>query len=296
MSTREDYPAGVPCWVDTNQPDPADAARFYSGLFGWQTEDAMPADAGAHYYMARIDGRDVAAISSQPPGAPPQAMWNTYIRVESADDAAVRVREAGGQVLSEPFDVFDAGRMGVFADPEGAVFCVWQPGSHRGSAAVNEHGAVNFNNLHTDDVEAARAFYGAVFGWTTIDAGSPMWALPGYGDHLEELNPGLRAGMKQMGAPDGFEDVVATILPRAGGPALWSVTFAVDDVDAIAARARELGGSVLAEPRNAPWAAAGAGWMVTARVRARYEGPGPVPIDPRRGVPDQWHLFAVENP
>ena len=143
MSTREDYPAGVPCWVDTSQPDPAGAARFYSGLFGWQTEDAMPPDAGAHYYMARIGGRDAAAISSQPPGAPPQAVWNTYIRVESADDAAARVREAGGQVLSEPFDVFDAGRMGVFADPQGAVFCVWQPGSHRGSAAVNEHGAVN---------------------------------------------------------------------------------------------------------------------------------------------------------
>ena len=77
MSTREDYPAGVPCWVDTSQPDPAGAARFYSGLFGWQTEDAMPPDAGAHYYMARIDGRDAAAISSQPPGAPPQAVWNT---------------------------------------------------------------------------------------------------------------------------------------------------------------------------------------------------------------------------
>src|SRR5580704_9469793 len=194
MSTREDYPVGVPCWVDTSQPDPVDAARFYSGLFGWQTEDAMPPDAGTHYYMARIGARDA-----------------------------------------------------------GAVFCVWQPGSHRGSAAVNEHGAVNCNNLHTDDVEAARAFYGAMFGWTTIDVGSPMWALPGYGDHLEELTPGLRAGMKQMGAPEGFEDVVATILPREGGPARWSVTFAVDDVDAIAARARELGGSLLAEPQNAPW-------------------------------------------
>src|SRR6267154_1895253 len=155
MSTREDYPAGVPCWVDTSQPDPVDAARFYSGLFGWQTEDAMPPGAGTHYYMARIGGRDAAAISSQFPGAPPQAVWNTYIRVESADDAAARVREAGGRVLSEPFDVFDAGRMGVFADPEGAVFCVWQPGSHRGSAAVNEHGAVNFNNLHTADVGPA---------------------------------------------------------------------------------------------------------------------------------------------
>ena len=112
---------------------------------------------------------------------------------------------------------------------------------------------VGMGVVKADDVEAARAFYGAVFGWTTIDVGSPMWALPGYGDHLEELNPGLRAGMKQMGAPEGFENVVATILPREGGPARWSVTFAVDDVDAIAARARELGGSVLAEPQNAPW-------------------------------------------
>ena len=58
---------------------------------------------------------------------------------------------------------------------------------------------------------------------TTIDAGSPMWALPGYGDHLEEFIPGLRAGMKQMGAPEGFEDVVAMILPRDGGSARWSI-------------------------------------------------------------------------
>lgn len=253
MSTREDYPAGVPCWVDTNQPDPVDAVRFYSGLFGWECEDAMPPEAGAHYYMARIEGRDVAAISSQSPDAVGPAEWNTYIRVDSADDAAVRVREAGGQVLSEPFDVFDAGRMGVFADPEGAIFSVWQPERHRGSRAVNEHGAVNFNNLHTDNLEAARAFYGAVFGWTTIDAGGAFWALPGYGDHLEELTPGLREGMKQMGAPEGFEDVVATVQPRHGGPARWTVTFAVDDVDASAGRARELGGSVLSGPQDAPW-------------------------------------------
>src|SRR2546430_17484576 len=135
-----------------------------------------------------MGGRAGAGNSAQPTGAPPPGVCNTDFRAESADDAAAGVRGAGGLGLTEPFDVFDAGRMGVFADPEGAVFCVWQPRSHRGSAAVNEHGAVNFNNLHADDVEAARAFYGAVFGWTTIDAGSPMWALPGCGDPLEELH------------------------------------------------------------------------------------------------------------
>lgn len=87
-------------------------------------------------------------------------------------------------------------------------------------------------------------------GWKTIDVDSPMWALPGYGDDLEELKPGMRARMRQMGLT---EDVVAAIMPRHGEPARWSITFAVDDVDAVATRARELAGSVLTEPWDAPW-------------------------------------------
>lgn len=252
MSTRHDYPAGVPCWVDTNQPNPADAAEFYAGLFGWEVQESMPPDSGGHYLMARIDGRAAAAVSSQSAGTASPPTWNTYIRVDSADDAARRVRDAGGRVLLEPFDVFDSGRMGVFADPEGAEFSVWEPGAHRGAEAVNEHGAVNFNNLHTDAIPAAQDFYGAVFGWVLRDFGSPMWALPGYGDYLESINPGTRAGMSAMGL-GGFEDVVATVMPRDGGPARWSVTFGVDDVEAATRRARELGGSVLAEPADAPW-------------------------------------------
>ena len=253
MSTREDYPAGVPCWIDSSQPDPASAARFYSSLFGWETTDTMPPDAGGHYYMARIGGRDAAAISSQQEGAPGPAVWNSYVCVESADEVVERVRAAGGAVLTEPFDVFDAGRMATCADPEGAVFHLWQSGRHKGAQAVNEHGAVVFNVLHTDDLDSARAFYGAVFGWDTVDAGGPMWALPGYGDYLEGLTPGMRAMMREMGAPERFEDVVAGIAPRQGDPAHWSVTFAVDDADAAAVRVTELGGSVVKPPRTFPW-------------------------------------------
>ena len=72
---------------------------------------------------------------------------------------------------------------------------------------------------------------------------------------------------------------MATILPREGGPARWSVTFAVDDVDAITARARELGGSVLAEPQNAPWVRfavladpAGASFTASQFVAENHEG------------------------
>ncbi len=259
MSDRDGYIPGVPCWVDTSQPDPDAGAEFYAALFGWQFEDVMPPDSPGRYLVGRLRGRDVAAVSSQPEGAPPTAMWNSYIWVDSADDTAARVREAGGTVLVEPFDIFDAGRMATFADPEGAVFCVWQPGRHRGSQVVNEAGSVNFNVLGTRDIERAERFYGAVFGWQLLSLGATgeMWRLPGYGDHLEAGEPGLRERMAQTGAPSGFEDVVAGILrlgPDQGEtPASWGVTFAVEDADATAEAAARLGGRVLVAPFDAPW-------------------------------------------
>ena len=258
MPERDGYIPGVPCWADTSQPDPEAAAAFYSALFGWEFENVLPEDSPAKYLIGRIRGGDVAAVGSPPEGAPPMAMWNTYVWVDSADETASKAREAGGNVITEPFDVMDAGRMAVFADPEGAVICAWEPKTHKGSQVVNEHGSVNFNTLNTRDPEGAKPFYKAVFGWETIDVGgSEMWALAGYGDHLEELMPGMRAGMAEMGAPKGFEDVVAALAPipddQPDTPAHWSVTFAVDDADAAAKTAEEHGGRVLVPPFDAPW-------------------------------------------
>ena len=168
----------------------------------------MPEGAPGSYLRRGSAAACVAAISSQMEDAPP-ATWNTYIWVDSADETAAKVREAGGSVLSEPIDIFDSGRMATFADPEGAAFGVWQPNQHRGAAVVNEPGSVNFNGLHTRDLEGAKAFYGAVFGWEALPMG--MWALPAYGDHLEALNPGTRARTEEMGGPTRFEEVVAAV-------------------------------------------------------------------------------------
>jgi predicted enzyme related to lactoylglutathione lyase len=144
--------------------------------------------------------------------------------------------------------------MAIFTDPEGAAFCAWEARRTKGAQRVNEHGAVNFNTLHTADAAAAKEFYGAVFGWRTLDLGpGQFWTLPGYGDYLESLTPGFRQGVAEMGAA-GFEDVVAVIEPLADGDAPhWSVTFAVDDADSAARRAEQLGGRVLAAPTDAPW-------------------------------------------
>ena len=273
MPERDGYIPGVPCWVDASEPDPRAAVEFYGGLFGWEFRDVMPASAEGRYFIAWRETRgwslfdmsgeprsgNVAAITSMPKGAAPRAMWNTYISVASADEAAAKVHDAGGGVVVEPFDFADAGRTAVFTDPEGAAFCVWQAKKHRGAQVVNDPGSLNFNGLNTRDIEGAKAFYGSVFGWRTfaMDGGLEMWALDGYGDFIERHHPDLRKRWAEAGAPPGFEDVVATI-NRIGDdqrdtPAHWSVTFAVDDADTAAATATQLGGTVLVPPFDAPW-------------------------------------------
>jgi uncharacterized protein len=256
---RDGYIAGVPCAVDTSQPDPEAALGFYGGLFGWEFEDVIPPDMDGNYFVARLRGRDVAAVGSIPEGAPPMAMWNTYFWVDSADEAASEIRDAGGSVVVEPFDVMDAGRMAVVTDPEGAAFRLWQARENRGAQLVNQPGSLNLNGLNTRDVAAAKAFYGSVFGWRTLtlDGGNEMWTLPGFGDFLERDSPDLRKQMAEADAPKGFEDVVATITPLADDqpdtPPHWSVIFAVADADATAAKATELGGRVIVPPLDTPW-------------------------------------------
>jgi predicted enzyme related to lactoylglutathione lyase len=277
MPQRDGYIPGVPCWVDVSEPDPKAALEFYGGLFGWEFEDLMPPSSEGNYFIARgeaasssifdtsgeLRSGDVAAVRSIPQGPPPTATWNTYFWVDSAEEAASKVRDAGGGVVAEPFDFLSACRMAVFTDPEGASFSVWEARGHRGARLVNDPGAVVFNGLNTRDVEGARSFYGSVFGWQTagIGGGAEGWILPGYGDWLErEHHPELRQQMAEAGAPAGFENVVGSIIPIAddqpGTPPHWSVTFATADADATAAKAAELGGTVIVPPFDAPWSTA----------------------------------------
>src|SRR4051794_7084809 len=254
MAKRDRYPAGVLCWVDTEQPDPAAGAAFYGDLMGWRLEDRMPPEAPGHFFEASLDGGRVAAVGSQMQRGPSQ--WLTYMAVDSADEAAERVRAAGGTVQTEPFDVFDAGRMARCTDPEGAVFCLWQAGRNIGAQVVNVPGSWNFSALNARDLEGAKRFYGAVFGWefSALDYGTTMVMVPRYGDYLESIDPGVRKRHADGGAPPGFTDAVAWFDALDGdGPAGWSVTFTVPDADASAARTRELGGTLLAEPFDVPW-------------------------------------------
>jgi hypothetical protein len=237
MSERDTYPTGVPCWVTNLQHDVPAAAAFYAELFGWEME-AGPDDV-APYALGRLRGRDVAGIGTMPtPDAPPA--WVMEVRVDDLPGTVARVREAGGTVLQESVDFTPVGRLGVFEDPRGAVFCAWEAGDREGAQLVNEPGAWSMGALQTDATAEAADFYHAVFGWETEAFGpATLFRLPGYfGGEVSQPVP---------------RDVVAVMLPTQpdAGPA-WGVDFWIDDVERGVEVVRRRGGSVLQGPFEAP--------------------------------------------
>jgi uncharacterized protein len=259
MPERDGFPAGVPAWIDSGQPDVDAALAFYGGLFGWQFDDRTTGGADGRYEVATLDGKTVAAIGTpSQAGDPASSAWMTYVAVDSAEEVAARVEGAGGTVVAAPADRFGLATTATCADPDGAVFGLWQPGLIRGAGSVNAPGAWNFSELKTDDVDGATRFYAAVFGWevSEVDMGAmkgSMVRMPGYADFLEAINPGTKQRHIDFGAPPGFTECVAWFLPLdEGATPYWSLTFSVADADAVAAKARELGGAVVIEPFDLP--------------------------------------------
>jgi uncharacterized protein len=233
MPDRTSHPPGTISWTDLETTDPDSAKAFYAALFGWEYED-LPAGDGATYSMAKHRGRTAAALSAQRAGDAEQGIpphWNLYVTVEDVDATAGTVAEAGGQVLAEPFDVFDAGRMAVVADPSGGVLCFWQPGTSIGAEVVNESGAMSWADLATTDAAAVQAFYSAVLGWRfqPMSEEPPYWVI---------LN-----GERSQGG---------MTVPPPGVPSNWFPYFVVEDVEASGRAAQEVGGTPFLGPIEVP--------------------------------------------
>ena len=234
MAEFTEYPPGTPCWVDVTSPDLERSIAFYSELFGW-TADQDPRPEAGGYTMFAKDGKLVAA------GSPPQqegmpSFWSTYLASDDVDATAARIRAAGGTLLMEPFDVFEAGRMVFAQDPTGATFGVWQAGEHHGAQLANEPGSLTWNECQTTDPAAAAEFYKAVFGH-----GVDEWDM-GQEEPYRVLKVGEKgvAGVSKIGAQ------------REGTPPNWATVFSVADTDASVAQAQELGAKLLLPPTDLP--------------------------------------------
>ena len=231
MGERTSYSPGTFSWVDLSTTDQDGAKAFYSGLFGWETED-NPVGEGVVYMMAKLANKYVGAISPQPrqqreAGVPP--MWNSYITVESADAALELARDHGGTVHAPAFNVMDAGRMGVIQDPQGAYVMVWEAGNHTGAGLVNAHGALSWNELASPDPEASAGFYSAVFGFKA------------------ETMEGSQTPYLIISTADGHSNGGIS-MAASTEPCYWLVYFGSDDLEGTVARAGELGGTTLMEP------------------------------------------------
>jgi predicted enzyme related to lactoylglutathione lyase len=248
MSERTSYTPGTPSWVDLATPDIEASAAFYKDLFGWDVPERENSAEMGGYRRAEKDGADVAGmLPLMAEGQPP--VWTTYIAVEDADATAAKVTENGGTVLAPPMDVMDLGRLAVFTDSTGAAFGIWQAGTFVGAARVNEPGALAWNELGTRDPEAAKAFYGAVFGWSFRD-------LEMKRNEGEEGPSGPEVYTEWL-LDEGDENSVAGMLNISGMmpdeiPAHWLAYFAVEDTDAAVATVKAAGGGVAFGPIDIP--------------------------------------------
>ena len=225
----------TPIWFDLATSDLAAAQEFYTGLFGWTAEAAAEGGVGGYTNFLRDDA--LVAGVGQLFEAGHRTAWTLYI---ASDDVAAlpdRVEAAGGTTLMPPMDITDYGRLAIFADPAGAVFGVWQAGPHRGAELVDQAGSVVWCELATRDVDEAKAFYHAVFGWQPVDRPSGPVAYTVFSSHGTDV-----AGMIPM-----MDDKWPADLPPH-----WMIYFGVDDCGATAARAERLGGEVVVPPRDVP--------------------------------------------
>ncbi len=238
MSVTTAHAAGTFCWPELSTTNVPAAKTFYSTLFKWESND-LPMPQGGPYTMLKLGGQDVGAMHTiqeqqTKAGVPPH--WMSYVAVTNADETAKNAASLGGTVIMPPFDVMDAGRMAVIQDPTGAVFSIWQAKANPGATRINEVGALCWTELYTRDPEKASAFYSALFGWRPKPWEGPMPYTVFNFAHEDRMAAGMLSMSDEM----------------KGMPPHWLPYFQVDDTDASAARAREMGASVMVPPTDIP--------------------------------------------
>ena len=234
MADVRNHVPNTPGWFDIGTDTEA-AKAFYTGLFGWEAQEAGPvAESGGYGFFVK-GGKMVAGYGPQQNPGPP--FWTVYVIVDSADETTKKVEAAGGSVVVAPMAVMDQGTMAVFTDHQGAFISVWQSGAHTGAQVVREPGAFTWAELNTRDLAGSKAFYEQVFGWSAETSGedSPM--------PYTEFKVG---GESVAGCMTMAEQVPAEVPPH------WLAYVEVDDADGAVEKAASLGGTIVVPATDFP--------------------------------------------
>ncbi|MGW3647043.1 VOC family protein [Streptomyces sp. NPDC000878] len=204
---------GVPCWVDAQLPDVEAGKRFYGELFGWSFQEKEG------LVQALCDGEPVAALAHKTDGRMP-TVWTVYFATPDAHALVARIHAAGGQVITAPVPVGDLGTTALVTDPDGAVFGLWQAGTHPGFGRRHEPGTFAWAELYARDTAVVNTFYGNLF-------------------HEALFGPDA--------APDFGRAAVSEVFP-VEMPPHFLVHFAVEDMAEALGTVNRLGGRVQSTP------------------------------------------------
>ncbi|GAA4081639.1 VOC family protein [Nocardioides kongjuensis] len=186
--------------------------------------------------LAFKNERLAAGIGPSPVTGLP-AHWSTYFASNDADATADAVRLAGGALLMEPFDILDLGRMFFASAPDHSTFGVWRADSHIGAGIYSEPGAYAWNELHSQDFEAAHVFYAAVFGYAYDDMSTA----------------GLTYFVMRRRDGHGVGGMTAASIWPVHARSAWLTWFAVESCDDAVEKAVSGGGAVVMAPHDGPF-------------------------------------------
>ncbi|AKM09240.1 VOC family protein [Croceicoccus naphthovorans] len=244
--------AGEPIWYELLSDDLSKVAPFYEAVVGWSIEKAhMAAEGGTDYYFLKRADNDATggamtlADSMKSCGMKPR--WLAYFATPDVDTSVAKLKELGGSVTMDPFDLPGVGRMAYVADPQGIPFYLMTGASPERSEVFagedrNDFGKCGWNELLTSDAEGAIAFYGALTGMA-VNERMPMGEMGDYS--FLDVND-LRIGAVMKAVPEG---------PMAQfpiGPHCWHFYFRVPNVTAAKAAIESNGGTVLMGPMEVP--------------------------------------------
>lgn len=226
---------GTVTWVDLASKEIEKSKEFYSKLFNWQPDKIEDPQAGGYTWFKK-DGKNAAAVSATQ-GEQPTA-WSIYFATRDADKTAQAVKDAGGKVVAEPFDVMGTGRMAVFQDPQGAFFSVWQAIQNNGfEVEPGQPGTYAWAELNTRGIDKAREFYKKVFGW---------------GNKISQMGPNMPDYTEFQVNGESIVGGMEMTMQPANVPPYWMAYFASNDVDGTTKKAKDLGASVMVEPVDFP--------------------------------------------